>query len=230
METLLICAGLLGTFLAPADIEQSTPVLLRLESVVSTRTAKVGDPVDLRTASPMIADGGSIPTGSHVRGMVTRAKRPGRVRGRAELEIGIVSIVRPDGSVLPVTGISSVMEPPRRRLPGRGALPDPAPMIPILAGMVAGYGTSALVSRTSNSGDTIMRAGVVAGLATGVLVGVMKRGEDLVLLPGVSIEVVFERRPSAISPRAYTRSDIIASRSVVHAAGCVQTAEFDGRF
>jgi len=192
METLLICAGLLGTFLAPADIEQGRHVLLRLESVVSTRTAKVGDPVNLRTASPMIVDGGSIPTGSHARGMVTRAKRPGRVRGRAELEIGIVSIVRPDGSVLPVTGISSVMEPPRR-LPGRGALPDPSPLVPILAGMVAGYGTAALVSRTSNSEDTIVRSGVVAGLATGVLVGVLKRGEDLVLLPGVTIEVVFER-------------------------------------
>jgi hypothetical protein len=139
----------------------------------------------------MIADGHSIPIGSDARGVVTRARRPGRVRGRAELEIVLVSIVLPDGSVLPLMGISSTMEPPRR-VPGRGLYPDSSPMIPILAGMVAGYGTALLVSRTSNSEDTIAKSGVVAGLATGVLVGVLKRGEDLELLPGVTIDVVFE--------------------------------------
>ena len=64
-------------------------------------------------------------------------------------------------------------------------------MIPILAGMVAGYGTSALVSRASDSAEAIVKSGMVAGLATGVLVGVLKRGDDLVLYPGLTFEVVF---------------------------------------
>jgi type IV secretion system protein VirB10 len=185
--TLALAAGRLDLSATAADIDQSTHVLFRLESPVSTKTAQVGDPVQLRTASPMTTDGRSIPVGSSARGVVTRSKRPGRVRGRGELEIGIVSITLPDGTVLPFTARSSSMETPR------GRLPYPAPRLPFLAGMVAGYGTANLVARISNSGETIAKSGVVAGLATGVLVGVLKRGEDLILRPGLTIGVVLER-------------------------------------
>jgi hypothetical protein len=130
-----------------------------------------------------------------VRGVVTRATRPGRVRGRGELEIGIVSIALPDGTVLPVTASPWSVEPPRRTVPNPRTYSPPPPVLPILAGMVAGYGTAALVSRQSHSEDTVVNSGVVAGLATGVLVGVLKRGDDLVLRPGLTFEVVFERTP-----------------------------------
>lgn len=181
-----------GLSVAAADIQPGTHVLLQLGTSVSTRTAKVGDPVSLRTASSIIIDGLAIPIGSHARGVVTRSKRPGRVRGRGELEIGIVSVMRPDGTVLPLTaGFSSM--PPRQR---PRAYPRPSPRLPVLAGMVAGYGTAMLVSRVSDSEDTIVGSGAIAGLATGVFVGVMKRGKDLVLPRGLTVDVVVERAAS----------------------------------
>jgi type IV secretion system protein VirB10 len=193
MRGALVLFVFLGLSAAAAGSEPGDHVVLRLENYVSTRTATVGDPVHLRTASPVISGGLSIPTGSYVRGVVTRAKRPGRVRGRGQLEIGIVSITLPDGAVLAVTASPLPMEPPRRTVPNPRTYSAPSPTLPILAGMVAGYGTAMLVSRGSNSEDTIARSGVVAGVATGVLVGVLKRGEDLVLRPGLMIDVVFER-------------------------------------
>jgi hypothetical protein len=169
-------------------------VPMRLQHPLSTRTSRVGDPVHLRTVHTLIAGSQSIPSGSYAQGVVVRSDRPGRVRGRAALEIAVVSITRPDGTPLPVNGRSPVMEPVEPRLPPPPFARDPRPVIPIMAGMAAMYGTSWLVSKSSNSADRIVGSGAVAGLATGILVGVLKRGDDLVLHPGALIDVMFQTR------------------------------------
>src|SRR5712691_3761227 len=71
-----------------------------MENSVSTRTARGGDYVYLRTASP-ISVGGQIvvPVGSYVQGVVTQAKRSGRVAGRAELAIRLETLTLATGAV-----------------------------------------------------------------------------------------------------------------------------------
>jgi hypothetical protein len=83
---------------------------------------------------------------------------------------------------------------PRRRIATRprGQL-SPPPVVPMLAGMVAGYGTAGLVSGLSDSKEAIARSGVVAGLTKGVLVGVLKRGQDFERLRGTTLVAVIER-------------------------------------
>jgi len=66
----------------------------------------------------------------------------------------------------------------------------------MLVGMGAGYGAAALTARHSDSAETIARTGLIAGVTAGVLTGVLKRGEDLVLRPGLTIDVVVEPAPS----------------------------------
>jgi hypothetical protein len=166
-------------------------VLLQLEVTLSTRTAVFGDPVLLRTASDLVVDGVLIPRGSPARGLVTRAVRPGRVRGRAELEVQVESIVAPDGRSFPVRAGFMALPP----LPRPRAF-RPEPDGRILAGMAAGYATAGLVSKVTHSAETIARSGLVAGVATGILMGVLKRGEDIVLYRGQLAEaVVWPRGP-----------------------------------
>ena len=177
------------TIVAPSA--QAHRVLVQLDTNVTTRTARVGDPVPLRTAREVVVDGVLIPAGSLARGVVSRAVRAGRVRGNAELEVRVESIVAPDGrSFIAEAGFIAPPPPPRpyRRPPW----PNPQ----ILAGMAVGYGTAGLVSKVSDSADTIVRSGVAAGLATGVLMGVLKRGDDVVLYRGATAEaVVWPRFP-----------------------------------
>jgi hypothetical protein len=174
------------TALPPAAAE--TPVLLRLETSISTKTAKIGDAVHMRTASAVSVGGQSIPIGSYTRGAITRSQRAGRVHGRAELEIRLDSIVLADGTTLPVTG-SSTIGPPRRE----HHAPDPAaPVVPILVGMGAGFGAAMIAANNSHSEETIAGTGLAVGAATAVLVGVLKRGEDLELRPGREIEGLLE--------------------------------------
>jgi hypothetical protein len=169
-----------------------THVPLRLQHTVTTRTARAGDPVHLRTVHTILADGKPVPGGAYVLGVVLRCDRPGRVRGRAALEIGVASITHPDGTVQPLTGRSPVMEPPER-LPPPPFARDPPPVVPVMAGMAAMYGAAGLVSALgSDSEDAVYGSGVAAGLATGVLVGVLKRGAEVVLPAGSLVDVLFQ--------------------------------------
>ena len=126
----------------PRAAQRETSARFVLETTVTTRSARVGDPIPLRVASAFVIDGVGIAAGSAVRGVIAGASRPGRIRGRGTLAIQIVSVTRADGTPLRVSGSIVALPPaPPRRLPAdvEG---------PILIGMAAGYGTAALVSKT----------------------------------------------------------------------------------
>jgi hypothetical protein len=174
-----------GLSLAAAGQQPGAPALFQLQTSVTTRTARAGDPVPLRTASPIVLGGVSIPIGSEARGVVTFSRRPGRMRGGAGLEIEIQSIVRPDGSPVPLTARFSAVLPRRTPL----TRDRQVPRVAIIAGMAAGYATAALVSRRTNSEEEIAATGIAVGATTAVLVGLLQRGEDMVLRSGQTIEV-----------------------------------------
>src|SRR5690349_24755046 len=96
-------AGLLLVTLAgvAAEIPQGTHTLLRLVNSVTTRTARAGDFIYFRTASPIAANGSIlVPADSYVQGVVTRSVRSGRVKGRAELAIRIDTLTLPSGKMV----------------------------------------------------------------------------------------------------------------------------------
>lgn len=170
------------TSVPPRPVQPDTRARFILDTTVSTRGSRVGDPVPMRVAAPFVLDGVAIEAGSLARGTVVDVVRPGRIRGRGSFAIQIVSVTRADGTPLRVSGTYFGVPPPPRYGP-------PDARVPILAGMAAGYGTAALVSKRSTSVETISRAGLVAGLSTGILIGVLKRGEDFGLPRGSDIDV-----------------------------------------
>src|SRR5579859_7445063 len=90
----------LPLLLSAAEIPPGAHVLLRMENSINTKTAQAGDFVYLRTGSP-IATGGEIvvPVGSYVQGVVTQAKRSGRVAGRAQLAIRLETLTLSSGKM-----------------------------------------------------------------------------------------------------------------------------------
>ena len=94
-------AFLNASFLNAAEIPQGSHVLLRLVNSVSTRTAREGDYVYMRTATPIAANGSIVvPADCYVQGVVSHAKRSGRVTGTAELAIRIENLTLPSGKVI----------------------------------------------------------------------------------------------------------------------------------
>src|SRR5689334_13273078 len=67
-------------------IPAGTEIPLKLAQAITTKNAKVGDPVYAETAFPFtINDRVVIPAGTYVQGRISDVRRPGRVKGRAEL-------------------------------------------------------------------------------------------------------------------------------------------------
>jgi type IV secretion system protein VirB10 len=166
----------------PPDITvpTGTRVLLTLIGEVSTKHAKEGDHVYLRTATP-VATGGRlvIPRGSDVEGTITRAKAAGKVVGKGELYIRFDSLILPNG----------VSRDFRARPPGE-------------EGKVEGNGKTAdgrTVIEGAGAGGAIGAIthglpGAAVGGVGGALAGVLlSRNQDVVLHSGAHIEMVLDR-------------------------------------
>jgi hypothetical protein len=75
-----------------------TLLRVRLDSPVASDTSRVEDPVRARLASPVTIGGRTVvPAGSTVTGVVTQARRAGKVKGRGQLALRFSSLA-PSGS------------------------------------------------------------------------------------------------------------------------------------
>jgi len=187
-----------------AEIPQGAHVLLRMENSITTRTAKDGDYVYLRTSSPIsVANTIILPVGSYVQGVVTDAKRSGRVKGRAELAIRLETITLPSGSVYkfspklasvdsPGTGEQKVAGSENTVKAGSSHAQDAA-RIAILAG--SGGALGAVIGRDVEGGSVGRGAGIGAGAgaAVGLATVLLTRGHEVELRQGASLDVVFDR-------------------------------------
>ena len=90
------------TYLVPTG----TKVLLQLNSAINTKSARAGDGVYLTSIFPVVV--GSrvmIPTGVYVQGVIDRVVHPGRVKGKAQLDMHFTSMIFPNGSVVEIPGM-----------------------------------------------------------------------------------------------------------------------------
>lgn len=185
---------------AAAEISQGAHVLLRMENSITTRTAKDGDYVYLRTGSPISVAGNIIlPVGSYVQGVVTSAKRSGRVKGRAELAIRLETITLPSGPVYKFSPLLASVDSPgngeQKVVGSENAIQEgsthgqDAARIAILAG--SGGALGAIVDQGARGAGAGIGAG--AGAAVGLATVLLTRGREVELRQGTSLDVVFDR-------------------------------------
>ncbi len=180
-----------------AEIPKGAHVLLRMVNAVSTRTAKVGDYVYLRTASPITVNGRIVvPVESYAQGMVAYTKRGGRVTGKATLAIRLETLMLPDGTVVKfsprLNAVDSnetgqTVEPPENTIQQGSESGQDAAKVAILAGSGAAIG--GLADRGWQGAGIGAGVGSAVGLAT-VLLG---RGREVELRQGMTLDVLFER-------------------------------------
>ena len=81
-----------------AALPAGTRIPLVLENTINTKNARVGDRLYFQTIYPVVVNSRIlIPAGSYVRGSVTFAKRPGRIKGRGELHVRFEELTLPNG-------------------------------------------------------------------------------------------------------------------------------------
>jgi len=79
-------------------IPSGTRVAVVLENGISTRSAKAGDSIYLRTSFPITQNNHVVvPVGSYLRGELLESKRPGRIKGRGEFRMKLDTLIFPTG-------------------------------------------------------------------------------------------------------------------------------------
>jgi len=179
-----------------ADIPPGTHVLLRMENSISTRTAREGDYVYLRTATPIAANGQIVvPEGSYVQGVVTRSVRSGRVKGRAELQIRIDNLTLASGKVIKLTPrLSSVdSEGTGQKVDSENGVQQAGSKGADAARVAELGGTGAAVGGLAT--QTWRGAGIGGGIGGGVGLAsvLLTRGKEVDLHRGSTVDVVFDR-------------------------------------
>ncbi len=163
-----------GTLLPGATLR------LQLLDSLSTKYNERGDPFRANVIEDVRQDGATlVPKGSKVNGAVSRLKRAGRIRGRAEISLRFDGLEFPDGRSVPLEAVVVAVESPGEETvrdgegaivaaPGRG---DDAKKVGTATGVGGLIGVIAGGKGGAGAGAA---AGAVAGLAN-VLIS---RGRD----------------------------------------------------
>src|SRR5208283_5546719 len=177
------------------SVPSGTKVPLRLTQGITTKTAKEGDPVYAQTAFPITQNNRIlIPAGSYVQGVVRHVLRPGRVKGRAELQISFTSMIFPNGYtvLLPAT-VEGVPGSQNVNTKGtEGTIEGPGSKGKDAATIAKTTATGAGIGAISGSGKGA-GIGAAAGGALGIATVLMTRGPEIQLDPGSSVEMILER-------------------------------------
>jgi type IV secretion system protein VirB10 len=180
---------------AEYTVPSGTKIPLTLTQGITSKTAKEGDPVYAQTAFPVTQNNRIvIPAGSYVQGVVRRVVRPGKVKGRAELQMSFTSMIFPNGYtvLLPATvqgvpGSQSVdTKGSEGTIQGQGSKGKDAATIAKTT--AAGAGIGAISGSGKGAG-----VGAAAGSALGIATVLLTRGPEIQLDPGASVEMILER-------------------------------------
>lgn len=186
----------LATGLPAAEIPQGAHTLLKLVNSISTRTAREGDYVYMRTATPIVSNNQIVvPENSYVQGVVSHSVRSGRVKGRAELSIRIETLTLPSGKVIKVSPhLSSVdSNDSEQKVDNEGGIKQGGnkgtDAETIATRSAAGAAIGGIADRSWKGAGIGGGAGGAVGIATVLLT----RGREVELKQGSTVDVTFER-------------------------------------
>jgi len=175
-------------------IPAGTKIPLTLKQGINSKSARPGDPVYAQTAFPITQNNQIvIPAGTFVQGEVRSVVRPGRVKGRAQLQMSFTSMIFPNGYTIMLPG--AVQNTPGSKdntvagkegtIQGPGGKGKDAGTI--AATTIPGAGIGAIASGAQGAAIGAATGGVL-GLATVLLT----RGPEVQLGTGDSVEMILE--------------------------------------
>lgn len=175
-------------------VASGTKIPLTLKQAITTKSARPGDPVYAQTAFPITKDDQIvIPAGTFVQGEIQRVVRPGRVKGRAQLQMSFTSMIFPNGYTVMMPGAvqntpgstTNTVKGTEGTIQGDSSKGKDAGTI--VGSTIPGAGIGAIAD--GGKGAAIGAAsGGILGLATVLLT----RGPEITLGTGDSVEMILE--------------------------------------
>jgi hypothetical protein len=177
-----------------AVVPARTKIPIQLRQPVSTKNAVAGDPIYAQTAFPVVANGVMlIPAGTWVQGVVDRVKRAGRIKGTAELEFHLTTLIYANGYTVDLkAALDQVPGAESAAVKEPGIVKQDAQKEKDVGHVITTASQTGMIGTiaglAAQSGTGIM-AGGLSGLAAGTLIGILKRGDDVRFETGASLEI-----------------------------------------
>lgn len=187
---------------APITIPAGTHLLMKLTSALHTTSATPGAGIYLETSLPLIADERVlIPEHTRVLGVVEIGRRPGRVRGRAQMRFRFNTLILPDDHVLSIAGnLQSLPGSEAHRTVDKEGTLEPVDQIDADVYTVAGStGVGILIGSISHIGIGV-GPGAAIGLGLGLAKVLFTRGDAISLPVGTQVEMVLQQ-PLTVTPQ-----------------------------
>jgi hypothetical protein len=187
-------------------IPAGTTVPVALKHAISTKSARPGDKVYAETTFPYVLnDQMLIPAGTYVQGVISEVKRPGRVKGRAELQVHFTTLIFPSGYTVMMPGaVENVPGAEETRMKdSEGTIQQEGEKgkdVKTAAGTTA---SGALIGAAAGGGKGAL-IGAASGGVAGLAIALLSRGSDVRLEPGTTLEMVFQR-PVTLDPDKLTK-------------------------
>lgn len=185
-------------------IPGKTEIFITLGRTISTKTASTGDKFYGQVAVPVtLNDQIIIPTGTYIIGYVDTTKKPGYVKGKAQLELKFDSIILPDGTTRQIEAIVQSAEGYENSPTGEEGkiAASGSQSKETTAGAAGGAVSGAVIGGIATRSWKGMGVGSAVGAAGGAVLGVFKRGEDVVLRKGTSITVQLHEAIRFVKPQ-----------------------------
>jgi hypothetical protein len=174
-------------------IPSGTRVAVVLENGISTRSAKAGDSIYLRTSFPITQNNHVVvPVGSYLRGELLESKRPGRIKGRGEFRMKLDTLIFPTGYTVDLNAAPrSADSGGKETMDSEGKITGPGGkdkgVVTVVTTTAAGAGIGAIAAGAKGAG---IGAGI-GGLA-GLGAVLLTRGPDARLPRGSALDIVLE--------------------------------------
>lgn len=199
MGLLVIGNGIVPARAESVALPTGTQLHVVLETTLTTKGSKVGDPFRARLVIPVFANEREVlPVGTVIEGKLASLQAPGRVKGKAEMQLRPEKFILPDGRDFSLaatlkdaqTGDELDVDSKEGTVSRSGK--DGMDVQKTAGGAVMGAGIGAM---TGGGKGALIGAGAVGAIA--VLHQILKRGKDANLPAGS--EVVLElNRPASI--------------------------------
>ncbi|MEO8028940.1 MAG: hypothetical protein ABI823_20840 [Bryobacteraceae bacterium] len=180
-------------------VPAGTRIPIQLRQPISTKGAAPGNAIYAQTAFPIVIRGDMvIPAGTWVQGVVDHVTRAGRIKGTAELQFHLTTLIYPNGYTLDIAAaIDQVPGDQGTHMKEPGMIKHDAEKGKDLEkiGTAASQGgqIGALAGAAASPSIRGLGVGGVAGIAAGTLIGLLSRGTDVRFETGTSIEIVLNQ-------------------------------------
>src|SRR6516164_6306264 len=181
-------------------VTPGTRIALGLVNSVSTKHSVAGDRIYLETVFPIVLNSHIvIPAGSYVTGTVTEIRKPGRVKGRAELYVRFDTLTLPNGVTREFRSrLGSIDARGNEKLDDKEGVVKgdsnkggDARTIAEAAG--AGASVGVIAGSANGTPGTGLAIGSAAGAAAGIIGVLLSRGPDAELARGSTVEMILDR-------------------------------------